>query len=347
MTTRTYTQYLLALSADEQQLGVTQILSAMSVLGKEVAGILSRGPLIVDAVAEGGSFSRGEVVEEVKKSFADSLRAETASIRQLGAISIEDERGLIPVSETGRYLLLTDGLQGMANFADNLMVGTTFSILERDSDTGPVTEQDFLQPGSKQVCAGLILFGVRTLLLLTTGSGVDGFTLDRDLGSFVLTHPQMQVPKDAPVYTVDATQAPHWPAPIKRYVDECIQGEEGPRGQDFSMRWNASALVGAFRVLNSGGLFMAPDIGKSSHLLPLMHNAAPLAFLIEQAGGASSTGTQRVMDVVPKSLDEKTSYYLGSAAEVERVEQYYSDHENGLDEETSYPLFGHRSLFAG
>ncbi len=345
MTTHTYTRYLLQLDSAEDQPGLNQILIAVSVVAKQISGLLSLGPLIVDTAADEADPTRSEVVEEVMRAFRRDLQAETAFIKQLGAVSVEGEPEPIQVSENGRYLLLVGRLQGMENLADNLMVGTTFSVLERNPGSGAATTEDFLQPGTRQVCAGLVLFGVRTILLLTTGDGVDGFTLDRNLGSFVLTNPGMGVPEGRNRYSIDGTQAPQWPPPIKRYVDECIQGTDGPREQEFVMRWNPSPLVGVFRVINSGGLYLRPDVGKETELVPLLHSAAPLAFLVEQAGGTASTGTRRIVSVQPESLLQRTGYYLGAADEVERVEQYFSDFEAGLDREDFYPLFGHRSLF--
>ncbi len=347
MTTRTFTQYLLDVSrSNELRDDFTPILSAMSVLSKLMAALLSRGSLALKKAQEDAPLDRDEVHEEIQQLVTESLLGETASIQQLAAISIAGNPNVFQVSDTGRYLLLTESLEDVENLTDNLTVGVAFSILARDSASGPATEDDFLQPGSEQVCAGIIIFGLRTLMIVTTGQGVSSFTLDRDIGSYVRTEPTFQMPQDTRVLTVDASQAPHWSMPVKRYVDECIQGTSGPRGHDYTMRWNASPLVSAFRVLNSGGLFLAADSGRDSDLLPLLHNAAPLAFLAEQAGGRSSTGTQRVLDVVPESLNSKTSYFMGSKVEVDRVELCFLEHEQGLDTESAYPLFGKRSLFA-
>ncbi len=347
MTTRTFTQFLLDVSrSNELPDDFTPILSAMSVLSKLMAALLSRGSLALKKTPKDAPLSKTEVHEEIQQLVTESLLGETASIQQLAAISIAGNPNVFQVSDTGRFLLLTESLEDMENLTDNLTVGVAFSVLARESTVGPAIEQDFLQPGSQQVCAGIVLFGLRTLLLVTTGKGVSSFTLDRDIGSYVRTEQTLQIPQDVHSLTVDASQAPHWSKPVKRFVDECIQGTSGPRGHDYTMRWNASPLVGAFRVLNGGGLFLAPDTGRDSDLLPLLHNAAPLAFLAEQAGGRSSTGTQRMLEVVPESLNSKTSYFMGSEAEVDRIELCFSEHEQGLDTESTYPLFGNRSLFA-
>jgi fructose-1,6-bisphosphatase len=193
----------------------------------------------------------------------------------------------------------------------------------------------------------MALYGPSTVLVVTTGNGVDGFTLDRDVGNFVLTHPQLTIPPDAHSFAINPSEAPDWPAPIKRYVDECLQGRDGPRGRDFVVRWNASAVIGAFRILMSGGLFLVPDTGRRVGLwgVPLLHNAAPLALLTEQGGGAATTGTQRILDVVPTSLTHRVPIIFGGAAEVDRIGRYFVEHEKGYDSEPSYPLFHTRTLF--
>lgn len=345
MTTVSYYHYLLALDAKEPRPGLTQILVAISETSKEVSAALGKGPLIVDGTSEDFSSSDSEVVDEVTRTLLDSLRAETSHISNLAAVTIEGDPELIPRNPQGQYLLLMGGLQGMANLADNLMVGVAFSVLERKTTGEPATVEEFLQPGDQQVCAGIVLFGVRTILLLTTGDGVDGFTLDRNLGSFLLTNPKMRIPKQSNRYAIDATQAPHWPPPVKRYIEECIQGEAGPRKQDFLMRWNPSELVGVFRIINSGGLFLGPDVGKESKMLPLLHSAAPLAYLVEQVGGAASNGTERILEIQPKKPGQRTGIFLGCVSEVQRVEEYFEEFYTGTDKSPSYPLFRDRSLF--
>jgi len=278
-----------------------------------------------------------------------TLLDQTEGIDQLAAISMANTADIRPMSDSARarYVLVVETLHRSASLRENQSVGLAFSILRRQSTGGPCTPDEFLQPGNQQLAAGIALFGPRTLLVLTTGAGVDAFTLDRDVGNFVLTHPQLRMPVDAHEFAIDASDAPHWPAPIKRYVDECVQGAEGPRGHDFMMRWSASAVVEVFRTLINGGVFLVPDSGQRDRQsgLPLLHNAAPLAMITEQAGGAASTGTQRILDVMPTALDSRTPLICGSADEVARIERYYDEHALGYDSEPSYPLFHNRTLF--
>ncbi len=225
-------------------------------------------------------------------------------------------------------------------------MGSTFSLLAVEPREGVITPADFCQPGSQQVSAGIALFGPRTLLVLTTGDGVHGFTFERDVGNFVLTQPGIRIAAEAHVLTINSSEAKYWPAPVRRYVDECLAGADGPRGHHYVMRWNASAVVGLYRMLNSGGVFLVPDNSRpESWLAPLLYTAAPMALLAEQAGGMATIGSRRLLDEVPTGLDTRVPMYLGDATELSRIVQYTDEHERGLDTEVEYPLFHHRSLF--
>ncbi|MBL0088661.1 MAG: class 1 fructose-bisphosphatase [Ideonella sp.] len=249
----------------------------------------------------------------------------------------------------GKYLLVFDPLDGSSNIDVNVSVGSIFSVLRAPQeviDSGrDVTEADFLQPGAKQVAAGYALYGPTTMLVLTVGAGVAGFTLHPSLGEFMLTHPRIQVPADTQEFAINASNSRFWEGPVKRYVDECLAGKPGPRGKDFNMRWIASMVAEAHRILMRGGVFMYPrdtkDASKPGRLR-LLYEANPIGFIMEQAGGRASTGRQPMLGVAPSSLHQRIGLVFGSKNEVERIERY---HAEPAKSERESPLFAPRSLF--
>ena len=226
----------------------------------------------------------------------------------------------------GEYLLMFDPLDGSSNIDVNVSIGTIFSVLKKADDSQGVTEQDFLQPGKNQVAAGYCVYGPQTTLVLTVGDGVAMFTLDREQGSFVLTQENVQVPVDTKEFAINMSNMRHWDEPVRRYIDECLQGKEGPRGKDFNMRWIASMVADVHRILTRGGVFMYPWDKREPHKpgkLRLLYEANPMSWLIEQAGGASTNGKQRILDLQPSQLHERVSVILGSKNEVERLTGYH------------------------
>ena len=249
----------------------------------------------------------------------------------------------------GKYLLVFDPLDGSSNIDVNVSVGSIFSVLRAGQDvvnTGrDLVEADFLQPGCQQVAAGYALYGPTTMLVLTVGDGVNGFTLDPNLGEFMLTHPKMQIPKETQEFAINASNSRFWEAPVKRYVDECLAGKTGPRGKDFNMRWIASMVAEAHRILMRGGVFLYPrdtkDLSKPGRLR-LLYEANPIGLIMEQAGGRASTGREPMLAVQPTSLHQRIGLVFGSQCEVERIERY---HAEPAKVELDNPLFAERSLF--
>jgi fructose-1,6-bisphosphatase I/sedoheptulose-1,7-bisphosphatase len=249
----------------------------------------------------------------------------------------------------GKYLLVFDPLDGSSNIDVNVSVGSIFSVLRAPQaviDSGrDVTAQDFLQPGCQQLAAGYALYGPSTMLVLTVGTGVHGFTLDPNLGEFFLSHPDIRVPEDTQEFAINASNSRFWEPPIRRYVDECLAGKTGPRGKDFNMRWIASMVAEAHRILMRGGVFMYPrdtkDPAKPGRLR-LLYEANPVGFLMEQAGGRASTGREPILQVQPTSLHQRIGLVFGSRNEVERIERY---HREPAPLEDDSPLFGERTLF--
>jgi fructose-1,6-bisphosphatase I len=231
----------------------------------------------------------------------------------------------------GEYLLMFDPLDGSSNIDVNVSIGTIFSVLKKGNDSHnaiePVNEQDFLQPGRQQVAAGYCVYGPQTTLVLTVGDGVAMFTLDREQGSFVLTKEHVQIPADTKEFAINMSNMRHWDEPVKRYVDECLAGKEGPRGKDFNMRWVASMVADVHRILTRGGVFMYPwdkREPEKAGKLRLMYEANPMSWLVEQAGGAATNGRQRILDIQPGKLHERVSVVLGSKNEVDRITSYHT-----------------------
>ena len=226
----------------------------------------------------------------------------------------------------GEYLLLMDPLDGSSNIDVNVSIGTIFSVLRMPEGARGVEEQDFLQPGKCQVAAGYCVYGPQTTLVLTVGDGVAMFTLDREQGSFVLTQDDVRIPEDTKEFAINMSNMRHWDDPMKRYIDECLAGKDGPRGKDFNMRWVASMVADVHRIMTRGGIFMYPWDKREPNKpgkLRLMYEANPMAWLIEQAGGAATNGRERIMEVQPTLLHERVSVILGSKNEVDRVTQYH------------------------
>jgi fructose-1,6-bisphosphatase I/sedoheptulose-1,7-bisphosphatase len=249
----------------------------------------------------------------------------------------------------GKYMLVFDPLDGSSNIDVNVSVGSIFSILRAPQDVidsgRDVTDADFFQPGAEQAAAGYALYGPTTMLVLSVGNGVAGFTLDPSLGEFMLTHPNLQVPADTQEFAINASNSRFWEPPVKRYVDECLAGKTGPRGKDFNTRWIASMVAEAHRILMRGGVFLYPrdtkDPSKPGRLR-LLYEANPIGFIMEQAGGRASTGREPMLSVQPTSLHQRIGLVFGSKSEVERIERYHAEPVQSVIDN---PLFAERSLF--
>jgi len=249
----------------------------------------------------------------------------------LAAMASEEMESIHPIPNRypkGEYMLLFDPLDGSSNIDVNVSIGTIFSVLKAPEGMGEPTEQAFLQPGTAQVAAGYAVYGPQTMLVLTTGDGVHCFTLDREMGSWVLTQSNMQIPASTKEFAINMSNKRHWHPPVQRYVDEMLAGKTGARGKDFNMRWIASMVADVHRILNRGGVFMYPaDMRDPSQpgKLRLMYEANPMAMIVEQAGGAATDGVNRIMDIPPTKLHQRVPVFLGSKEEVELVTRYHQD----------------------
>jgi fructose-1,6-bisphosphatase I len=323
------TQYLI-----EQQRGEAQLPPQLRLLIEVVARACKRIAISVNKGALGdvlGTAGSENVQGEVQKKLDIIANEVLIEANEWGghlagmASEEMDDMHAVPLHyPQGEYLLLFDPLDGSSNIDVNVSIGTIFSVLRHKG--GDVSNASFLQPGTDQVCAGYCVYGPQTTLVLTVGQGVVMFTLDREQGSFVLTHDQVQIPEDTKEFAINMSNMRHWAEPVKRYIGECLEGKDGPRGKDFNMRWIASMVADVHRILTRGGVFMYPWDKREPNKpgkLRLMYEANPMSFLVEQAGGASTNGLQRIMELQPSGLHERVSVVLGSKNEVERVTAYH------------------------
>ncbi|MCU0977229.1 MAG: class 1 fructose-bisphosphatase [Steroidobacteraceae bacterium] len=355
----TLTRYLIEERSRFPEAGgaLNALILDVSLACKAIARIVSFGEL-GDAFSQ-GQLSRGGEVNvqgEVQKPL-DVLSNEifirmtewNGHLAGMASEEMDEPRQIGHAYRRGKYLLVFDPLDGSSNIDVNVSVGSIFSILRAPEEAvasgRDVVEADFLQPGTTQVAAGYAIYGPTTMLVLTVGNGVAGFTLNPNLGEFVLTHPEIRIPADTHEFAINTSNARFWEPPVKRYVDECLAGRGGPRGKDFNMRWIASMVAEAHRILMRGGVFMYPrdtkDPAKQGRLR-LLYEANPVGFIVEQAGGRASTGRQPVLGVRPSALHQRIGLVFGSRNEVERVERY---HREPAKRETDAPLFAERSLF--
>ena len=320
---------------------------------KAIAQGVSRGSLAGVLGDEGSENVQGEAQKKLDVLANEAFLHHCEWGGHLAAMASEEMEDIYRIPSEhprGRYLLLFDPLDGSSNIDVNLSVGSIFSVLrcpENCSADGPSTA-DFLQPGNRQVAAGYALYGPSTMLVLTVGSGVYGFTLDRDIGEFLLTHPHLLIAPDTREFAINASNERFWEPPVQRYVSECLAGKTGIRGKDFNMRWVASMVAEVHRILMRGGVFLYPRDSKDMSRpgrLRLMYEANPMAMIVGQAGGLASTGSERITDVQPTSLHQRVPVILGSRDEVERIERYHREHESGDDQPFRSPLFSTRTLF--
>jgi fructose-1,6-bisphosphatase I len=306
----------------------TLLLNDIVTACKKISHLVNQGDLIGVLGSAGSENVQGEVQKKMDIITNDIMINALNWTGHLAGMASEEVDDIIKIPDQypkGKYLALFDPLDGSSNIDINLTVGTIFSILRCREGIDPTLE-DFLQKGSDQVCAGFVLYGPSTMMILTTGHGVNGFTLDQDIGEFILTHPNMTIPDETSEFAINISNRRFWEAPVQQYIDECLQGKEGPRGKNFNMRWVASLVAEVYRILTRGGIFLYPldmrDPSKPGKLR-LMYEANPVGFIIEQAGGVCSTGRERILDIKPTDLHQRVPVILGSKSEVDRIVKYH------------------------
>jgi fructose-1,6-bisphosphatase I len=298
---------------------------------KKISHLVNRSGIIGLGGAADSENVQGEVQKKLDIITNDVMVDHLNWTGHLAAMASEEIEEIIQIPEQypkGKYLISFDPLDGSSNIDINLSVGTIFSILRCPDGVTTPTVEDFKQKGTEQVCAGFCVYGPTTMMIITTGNGVDGFTLDQDVGEFILTHPKMTIPENTAEFAINMSNQRFWEEPVQRYIDECIKGVDGGREKNFNMRWVASMVAEVYRVLTRGGVFLYPLDTKPSTQggkLRLMYEASPMSFIVEQAGGVSSTGRERIMEITPEGVHQRVSVILGSKNEVNRIISYHQE----------------------
>jgi fructose-1,6-bisphosphatase I len=335
MKRKTLTQYLVEQQRSSHALSaeVRLLIETVSRACKTISHAVSKGALGGVLGSLESENVQGEVQKKLDVMSNEVLLEANEWGGHLAAMASEEMETihLIPNRyPKGEFLLLFDPLDGSSNIDVNVSIGTIFSVLRAPASASgrEVTEQDFLQPGSTQVVAGYAVYGPQTTLVLTIGQGVVGFTLDREMGSWIMTSEDMRIPEDTKEFSINMSNMRHWAPPVRKYVDELLAGKTGTRDKDFNMRWIASMVADVHRLLTRGGIFMYPWDSREPNKpgkLRLMYEANPMSMLVEQAGGAATNGEQRILDIQPTMLHQRVSVVLGSKNEVERVTRYHHE----------------------
>lgn len=322
--------------------GIAQTVLALASSSIEMAERVAKGRLagsLSRVTARAGEFDEQKEVDVLaNESIIAALKG-----TPVAALASEESPEPIVLDEKASLLVATDPLDGSSNVDANVSFGMIFSILPRHPSS--IGEAAFLRPGSHQLAAGIIVYGPQTVLALTVGNGTNIFTLDRETSTYILTQPKISIPPETTEYAINSSNARFWDEPIRIYVHDCENGADGPRGKDYNMRWTGSPVADIFRILSRGGVYLYPgDSRKGFHQgrIRLIYEANPIGWIIEQAGGRATTGYERLLDVVPTSLHQKTPIVCGSRDEIDRVSRLYTG--LGFKGEHS-PLFGRRGLF--
>lgn len=327
---------------------LVSLVNDMSRACKNIAIAIGKGAVgnyLGDAEAVNVQGEQQKKLDVISNQIMIDFAERSGNLAGLVSEEMEDVYPIMHNDQRSKYLLIFDPLDGSSNADINISVGTIFSVLRCPGECVNPTAADFMRPGVEQICAGYAVYGPSTMLVLTLGDGVHGFTLDREFGEFILTHIDMKIPADTREFAINSSNQRFWEEPVRRYVAECLEGAAGPREANFNMRWIASMVAEVHRILNRGGIFMYPRDTKDPNKpgrLRLLYEANPMAFIVEQAGGAASTGRERILDIEPEALHQRVPVILGSKNEVERVVGY---HNESVTEEFKSPLFNVRNLF--
>jgi fructose-1,6-bisphosphatase I len=319
-------------------------IAALAVACRDIAALVGAGDLAGELAAHRRDGAGGDFQTELDVRANDLLTNALASA-PVAAIASEELEAPLPLALGAPIIVALDPLDGSSNINTNVAIGTIFSLLPAPPHGSGAEPEAFLCAGRAQVAAGYVIYGPHTALALTLGAGTDIFTLDPESGTFVRTATGVRVPAQASEFAINASNYRQWDPPVRLWFDDCLAGAGGPRGQDFNMRWIASMVAEAHRILMRGGVYIYPGDarqGYRSGRLRLLYEANPIAFLMEQAGGAASTGGERILDCTPRKLHERVPLVFGAREEVARIERYHLGPDSKADRS---PLFGQRGLF--
>lgn len=323
---------------------VAQTLEALAVAGREIGRLVALGGIAENPAAVLGVNADGDRQQALDLRAHDILLA-ALQAAPVAVVGSEESEVPIPLDPGAPLAVAVDPLDGSSNIDTNVALGTIFSLLPLEAEARDEPGRALLQPGSRQLAAGFVIYGPQTALVLTLGKGTAVFTLDPRSGSFLLTQPELQVPPGRREYAINASNYRFWDPAVQAYIGDCVAGAEGPLGEDFNMRWIASLVAEAFRVLRRGGIFLYPRDsrqGYSQGRLRLVYEANPIALLLEQAGGGATDGISRILNIQPRSLHQRTPLVFGSRDKVERVLRYHVEPPPFAE---IAPLFGRRGLF--
>ncbi|SMG41266.1 class 1 fructose-bisphosphatase [Paracoccus sp. J56] len=312
-----------------------QAMQAIAGAGAQLAAIIRRGGDLAAAVGTNSDGDRQKALDVI----ADDLFRKALASAGVRWLASEEQEETVALDPEGSLAVAIDPLDGSSNIDTNVSIGTIFSIYPA-AETG---EASFLRPAREQIGAGYIIYGPRCAMMVSFGEGVQQYVLDPDSGRFLLAEARQELPDCAFEFAINASNYRHWPQPIRAYIDDCLAGRDGPREQNFNMRWIASLVAETHRILIRGGVFLYPSDTRKGYergRLRLLYECAPIAFLIEQAGGGATDGLAPILDQRIKALHQRTPFIFGSTDKVTRIAVYHD-----LPEAEVSALFGQRGLF--
>jgi fructose-1,6-bisphosphatase I len=323
---------------------VATTIAALAEAGREIAELIAAGPLAGDLAAHRADSAHGDTQKELDLR-TDAILREALRTAPVAVMASEEMDDPLPLRPGAPLAVAIDPLDGSSNIDTNAPVGTIFSILPMPETAKGQLLAPFFQGGGAQLAAGFLIYGPQVALVLSAGEGTQVFTLDRKRGAFLLTAHRLRVPPTTREYAINGSNERHWDEAVRLYVEDCRLGTAGPRGVDFNTRWIASMVAEAFRILMRGGIYLYPGDARQGYAqgrLRLIYEANPIAFLLEQAGGAATNGAERILELQPTSLHQRVPLVFGSREEVARVARYHTD---PMSLAARSPLFGNRSLF--